>query len=446
MRIKGMSPRIGGMLFIRIAAMALVLAVFFACGMDGRGRSCGTEVHDPDEVAFGCVDHVQGGPAIGVRVLAVPVPLPPPITSEDSARIPLTDDVVRQVETIYTDKLGRFAFGGKLLDSGDYNLIFQDIRKDSPHDQPIQIKSRIRRFANGAGPLIVTLGQPRQVTVRVTDMNLGTPIKNAVCEVKYTTFHELTDALGIAVFYLPNGDYTLTCIATGESVELVRNIKVTDSGAVASIPLFVSDSRDGALSAPDNLTAVYDSVTGFVRLAWSSVKHPQRTGYGLRRVDVGLGGGPKESFVQDTTTLDFPFSDTLDGAQDKHFLYSIYSLRSKQFEIGSRQVEVRAVRPWTAGARIDSIFTLAPDSSYQPGDTARIVAEWHNRIRQNAILYWTAKGSSGFLATTLKPAMNGRDTLAFPVTARGPVEIGVNIRDAGSYLSSDSRVFRFGSP
>jgi hypothetical protein len=176
------------------------------------------------------------------------------------------------------------------------------------------------------------------------------------------------------------------------------------------------------------------------------VVHRQRIGYGLRRVDVGLGGGPVETPASDTALNDVPFSGRSDSVQQRHFLYSIYSLRSNLYEIGSRQVELRADRPIAMGPRIDSIFALAPDSSYHVGDTALIVAEWRNRIRGNDTLHWRVKGSVQTLAGTKNPPASGRDTLAFPVTATGYVEIGLTIKDAEGYRSWDSRTFRFGPP
>jgi hypothetical protein len=98
------------------------------------------------------------------------------------------------------------------------------------------------------------------------------------------------------------------------------------------------------------------------------------------------------------------------------------------------------------GPRIDSIFTLAPDTSYQPGDTARIVAVWSNRIRGNDTLYWRMKGKPESLAGTSKPSADGRDTLAFPVVEKGRFEIGLTIRDKAGYRSWDSRIFNFGTP
>ena len=442
-----MTPRIGGMLFIRIAALASALAVFSACGV-GPGALCGTEHQDPDEVVVGCVDQENGGPAVGVRVVAVPVGGGRAGAGKFMAGASVADSaIVRQVDTAWTNSNGRYTFDKKLA-PGEYDLYFEDTGSHQQDKRPIQRYVGAYRKVDSAFKVkAVTMRNPLMLMVKVTEQDRVTPIVGANCKIENTPYTHSTNKLGIAVFYMPKATYNVSCILVGETQAQSSIIEVSDdSGGVGSFSLFVTDSRANALSAPENLRAVYDSITGVVRVSWSPVEHRQLTGYGLRRVDVDLGGGPKETPANDTTFNDVAFADTLDSLQQKHFLYSIYSLRSKIYEIGSRQVELRVVRPLAMGPRIDTIFALAPDYSYQPGDTALIVAEWRNRIRGNDTLYWRVKGASQVMAGTKNPPASGRDTLAFPVTAAGYVEIGITIRDAEGYRSWDSRTFRFGSP
>jgi hypothetical protein len=119
----------------------------------------------------------------------------------------------------------------------------------------------------------------------------------------------------------------------------------------------------------------------------------------------------------------------------KTLLYSVYSLKKDMlYQNGSAHIRIETKRPLAYGARV-SLELLGPDTSYQVGDTARIVASWRNMVRSNESLLWRLKGRADTLAFKAAISPTGMDTLAFPCAEKGVFEISATVKDVDGYVS-----------
>jgi len=436
------APRPRGIRFARTFAMAwvaLACGFFLACG---PVACSGTEVPDPEEAAVsGQVQGVDGGPAVSARVIAWGGPDARQAAYDDSGKV--------SSDTQYTDGHGYFAFG-KRLASGTYDFFFEDPATPEK-DRPVQ---HLTKAANGLGRLTlrpVRLAPPTVLIISVQDQGTHEPIDSAECWIDPTPYlHKFTGNEGIAgitTFFLPPGDYEVSCFAPWSTRR--SSIVVPPDTASMQMVLYLTPNGENPdpLPAPAEFALSYDENSGAVDMNWSRVTDSRIFGYGIRRQDSALGGPPKVLTTQeDTSFQDVPFART-DSVQVKKMRYSVYSLkRDPSGSLGSSRslyFDLSAKRPWAYGPRIDSLAPLDSLGAYHVNDTIRIVAAWTNRISENDSLIWRITGSADPVQTRVHPAASGKDTLAFVLPAAGDYQVSLTIRDAQGYRSWLALPLRF---
>ena len=453
-----MSPHLSGKRIVLAAALVCALAAFWACGMGPGERACGTEVPDPDEALWGCADNSDGGPAVGVRVVALPSLGSRGLSKQAGTEADTSTDSAKAVKLakdsaniVYTDKLGLYHFGA-YLPAGTYNLRFEELEKYPGAPARVQWYSYAVKQESGGNKLpTVTLRIPRPVNITVTDERFPEEkLEGAHCVVDGTNLLDTTTSHGVALFQLPPGAFTISCFKSDYASRSVQ-VEVLESDKHTDVDIALGSPKDDpGIPPPEGLTAVYDSGSGVTALNWSiPLYDAKRARFGLRRIDLLLGGGPEEIITSTDTNRyynDANYSGKNDSVQLKVFVYKAYSLRKDGLFIWpSAPAKVFAVRPLAFGPRI-SMAQLEPQATFRAGDTAHIVATWKNALRSNQSLLWRQKGLDSTLTRKTDLAQNGSDTLAFRVPGTGDYELGISIRDSEGYVSWASWVLHTQPP
>jgi hypothetical protein len=412
--------------------LTATLAVFAAflltgCGIhDPSARRCGTEVPDPEdkEVSLvGCVEHADLQPAAYVRVTAC--------RDDKACR---SDNASADTQfTQFTDENGRFTFG-KELDSGTYNLFFED-----------SVAAVDKRTVHLTLPS-VRLVPPTLLALLVRDNETDKSIAGAICQLTGTPYKlDTTGSEGIAFYYVPPGIYKANCF-TGDKQSTI-SFKVDENTASMQLVLYAAPvTEPPPLPPPRDFTVAYDENSGVVDLNWSRVRDIRLLKYGINRLDVDAGGGPVEFTMTDTSYKDVPFARA-DSVQRKSLRYTVYSLKRDpggyNGSNGSLPVVLEAPRPWAYGPRIDSLAPLDSLGPYHVGDTIRIVAAWTNRMRENDSLFWRVQGPMNDSQARAHPAATGKDTLTIAPSEAGSYQFSLTIRDVEGYRSWLSVSVRF---
>lgn len=435
MVLKGKGHRPKGMRAFRIAVSACLVALCGALLTTGPVSCTGTEIPDPDEGLFGTVRRPDGSPVSGARVIA---------WAQSDAMARVKNDATQRVkDTVQSDSKGRFVFKDTLA-TGNYNLFFEADTLLDPKSRPL---GRCSTYYKPDRPnkIPMTLSHPVELVLTVKAKYNATDafIEGASCTIKDSPYEALTGSGGVAVFFVPRGEYTVHCgYSLGERTFQLNLDSVSEWQE--TVELYPGGKVPDPLPPPDSLSVTYDENSGIANLAWPPVNDSRLLNYGVGRVNEDSGGGTIEYTTYFTYWRDPVFAAT-DSVQLKNLQYSVNSLkRDPNGNGGSRRSYYRlaAARPWVYGARIDSLVAIPRDSAYRAGDTIRFAGFWTNRMYQNDTLYWWVQGAADMREIRVNPPAKGSDTLSVVLPASGDYKINLSIHDAEGYRSWLALPFR----
>jgi hypothetical protein len=438
MELKRGVHRPKGMRILRFAQVAFVVAVLGALLMNGLVSCTGTEIPDPEDAINGVVKRPDGRPVNGARVIAW--------AKTGLVEQAESDTTLRSKDTVYSNATGRFTFKDKAdgkynLAGGKYNLYFEDAVSENK-DRNLGRGEAYYDPSKTVPSVTGTLASPIELVLEVKYDTTETLIEGAMCRIIDSPYKKATGTGGVAVFYVPAGEYTVKCDSGYYSRVLTINVE-PGSGVQQTVELFTGGKVQDPLPPPDSLSVIYNEYSGVADLSWPPVTDSRLFQYGVGRVNLDSGGGSVESITYRNYWPDVAFGPT-DSVQQKNLQYSVNSLkRDPNGNGGSRRRYFRltAQRPWAYGPRIDSIITLPGNSDYRAGDTIRFVGFWNNRMRENDTLYWWVQGGADLREFRVNPPAKGSDTLSVVLPA-GEFKINLSIHDAEGYRSWLSIPFR----
>ncbi|MDB5047592.1 MAG: hypothetical protein JWO30_663 [Fibrobacteres bacterium] len=420
------------------ACLAAFLAFVLLLSGQGCGtRVAGTEVQDPYELA-GRVQLENGDPAGGAVVIAA-------YAANDgnaSGKIQAVHSVHADTrfDTVFADANGRYHFDS-LPGEGPFDFTFEEAFA-SEGDKKLSRLPGIFRTKQAITTLRpVRLKPPVLLIGKVMEESSGELLDSARCEVAGTPYRSISDH-GIFHFSLADtsspgatGFYSITCSLEPYTPGSVFTEVTSNANKLVQVYLN-QGATEVVQPAPANVDASYDAATGVVTLSWPKTDFSQFYVYGIRRVDLVAAGGPTVFYTNDTLYRDVVYTEQSDTVSVKHLRYTVYCLKKDlNFATASPATILTATRPTSHGADISLGFSDA-QNPFKVGDTAKVVGTFRNVFRDNKSLHWKIKGATDTLRQADLVGTSGADTLAFPCTEPGKIEIGLSVTDMAGIVTT----------
>src|SRR5271157_1343851 len=330
-----------------------------------------------------------------------------------------TTAILRGTDT--SDAHGNFSvFIDSLFRGGTYNLICKangglvafarDIKNDIPKNY-----SEIYYIRLGQIPMKA----PGRIAGKVT---LGSASTAPVfCFIPGTSFMAIAnDTGGYVISNVPEDtNYKVYFSAQGFSLSIDSQVNVV-SGQTTVLPNKVlSLDPAGAPPMPVGLSLAADTVSGVVKLSWTSVRVSDLYGYIVFRKDSSSNNYVALDTVRDTFFVDSVYRTILDMASHD------YSYEVKALDSGNNASDFSApvsvhtvppsyVRPVIQLSRVSPIIVTA-----SAGDTVKIAAAFQSTITRTDTLFWFAKApDSTFLKK--QPLMHCTEAIHFPGSGTTP--------------------------
>ncbi|MDB5103208.1 MAG: hypothetical protein JWP91_897 [Fibrobacteres bacterium] len=405
-----------------LAAFSAFLVSAIGCMGSVAGTFCGTEVQDPYEVA-GCVEQENGEPAIGVRVVAI---ASGPLTKvSGSGGLEASGS-----DTAITDREGFFLF--KSLPHGNYNLIYEDVSRDSSGKLRAALRSNVNTLIEPQFVQKVKLQRSNFLFVVVKDKTADQLLGDVECHLEGTPYYATTSPNGVAVFEVPQGSYNILCYKVNYTpvqfqTEFYKDVTKKDGNKTVDIQL--SQGEDVKIPSPINLIVTQDPATSNVNLSWGKPVSTQALKYRVKRNVTEMPAQSKSFDVgYDLFYFDAVFGGEPDTVTAKTLVYSVACVR------GDGITGLYATKQFTAvrGPSVTLAILDSAGTGFRTGDTARIVATYSSRFFRNDTLTWkvrNAPDSVRILRTIPLPERAGSDTLLYPCAARGEPELELRVKD-----------------
>ncbi len=341
-----------------------------------------------------------------------------------------------------SDAHGNFSvFIDSQFRGGTYNLICKangkalvafvsDIKNDIPKNY-----SEIYQIKLGQ----ITMKAPGNIAGKVT---LGSSSTAPVfCFIPGTSFMAIAnDTGGYVISNVPEDtNYKVYFSAQGYLTGIDSPVNVA-SGQTTVLPdKVLSLDPAGDPPAPVGLSLVADTVSGVVKLSWTSVRVSDLYGYIVGRKDSVSAGYTALDTVKDTFFVDSVYRNVLDASEHNYF-YAVKALDNGtnpsafSLQDSIHTVPPSYVRPVIQLSRVSPTIVTA-----SAGDTVKIAATFQSAITRTDTLFWFAKApDSTFMKKSAVDALRGSDTLSWIWNNAGVKEVYVYALDDRGMTWRDS--------
>ncbi len=350
---------------------------------------------------YGTLVDTHGNPVPGAHVKAWPVNQAP---NGVSKRI---DSV--QAVSVETDRDGKYSLVN--LDVGVYNIYGE---KDPGQGAILIPKVKYLELDQNLGT--DTLRAPGAIAGRVVDTGSNQGIALVFCYLQGSTYVAVTDSTGnFLLSNLPEGTYRMNYFADGYAGAFDSPVVVA-SGATTSLPA-KNLARDLSLQppAPQNITAVYDSVHGGLILNWSPVHVADLKGYLIQLTNPSDRSGRLQNWDLDvdattgnadtTFTLDFSYGFALGDISDSAFDETI-QIRARDLEgnlspASKQPATVRITKPTLLNSKFTMKFAGGEINAPICRDTLKFALDMTESPTNSPVFKWSMRYAIGNQNSTL---------------------------------------------
>jgi hypothetical protein len=420
MELKGAKPKgtalRGGRGPAAFFALALLSLWVSGCS-DQPYKNCGTQITDPDDPLAGCVELENGQPAVAVRVVAVPSGAAAKTSALAKGAAAAPDYL-----TTHTDGRGLYRFDD--VPDGDYSLVFEDSATRNTGEWRVGRTVNVT-VKNGGKQFLpkVTLQRAGTLSVTVVDGGSESLVVGAECRVDGTPYVGSSAANGAFILYLPESRlYEMTCDLKPYTPRIIRFEINSGQTKSVKVQMFEGDGPT-TIPPPTNLSAVLDTATGIVRVAWSNPSVPGPFEYIVKRADVGTGGILTLSGLGDTVHYDAVFGGDSATVTAKTMQYSVACVQRGKtgYFAFSKPLMV------TRGPAARIAFLDTAKTSCHANDSISFEGSWSSRFQDASLLAWSLRGD--ILKSKPLSGREGKDTLTIPCGDPGDPTVELRVKD-----------------